>query len=303
MKKITILLAFAAIVAGAASCNKIEKKSPSGVQINIAVSDLTPGTKAIKSGWSDGDIINVYLDDASSYVPDFQLTYSGGSWSASAISAAVEARLKATGGKLQGFWEGSNSAISGSGWGTRSSNCINYDHTNVATTGQVQHLTASFADIGYTFDGTTVTASLDTWLFRSNIQIVVTGLPAGTYALYGDSYATDKISLKYFNMFSVSNYAPSLPSLYGDSANDKRIAGISNEDGVAFVGHMGKTEFHTGDKIVLHLVKDAGSGSESKYTCTKTLTASDLLITDGTNYGNESKVYAAKVPFTAFTAE
>lgn len=299
MKKITILLAITAIVAGAASCNKIEKESTSGVQVNIAVSDLTPGTKAIKAGWSDGDIINVYLDDATSYVPDFQLTYSGGSWSASAISAAVEARLKATGGKLQGFWEGSNSAISGSGWGSRGGKLINYDHTNLATTGQVQHLTASFANIGYTFDGTTVTANLNTWFFRTNIQIVVTGLPADTYALYGGPYAST-IAIRTLDSFQMNNSTPYMPSIYGNSAADKRIAGISNEDGIAFVGGMSKTEFNIGDKIELHLVKGAGSGSETTYTCTKTLTASDLLITDGTNYMNNSRVYAAKVPFTAF---
>lgn len=302
MKKITILLAIAAVVAGAASCNKIEKKSSSGVQVNIAVSDLTPGTKAIKSGWSDGDIINVYLDDATSYVPDFQLTYSGGSWSASAISTAVEARLKTSGGKLQGFWEGSNSAISGSGWGSRNNNYIKYDRSNITTTGQVQHLTASFADIEYTFDGTTVSATLDTWCFRSNIQIVVTGLPAGTYALYGDPYSSKTISIQTFNGFSINNNVGIMPSYYALSANDERIAGISNEDGVAFVGGM-RTEFYSGDKIVLHLVKDAGSGSETKYTCTKTLTSSDILVTGSASYGGWAKVYAAKVPFSAFTSE
>lgn len=123
MKKISILLAIAALVAGAASCNKIENNNvDSGIKVNIAVSDLTPGTKAIKSGWSDGDIINVYLNDATSYVPDFQLTYSGGNWGASTISDAVVARLQPSGGTLQGFWEGSNSAISGSGWESRNNN-------------------------------------------------------------------------------------------------------------------------------------------------------------------------------------
>lgn len=303
MKKITILVAIAALVAGVASCNKIEKNNTdSGIKVNIAVSDLTPGTKAIKSGWSDGDIINVYLDDASSYVPDFQLTYSGGSWNASAISADVEARLKTSGGTLQGFWEGSNSAISGSGW-DRYGRSIEYDISNNSTTGKVQHLTASFADIAYTFDGTTVTASLDTWYFRSNIQVVVTGLPDGKYALYGDPYDKYKISIQDFNMFTIKNNVANMPSLYGLTASDRRIAGIANEDGIAFVGALSKTEFHTDDQIVLHLVQNAGSSSETHYICTKTLTNTDILLTDGTAYGNNKKVYAAKVPFSAFTAE
>lgn len=304
MKKITILLAITALVAGAASCNKIENNNAdSGIQVNIAVSDLTPGTKAIKSGWSDGDIINVYLNDATSYVPDFQLTYSGGSWSASTISDAVAARLQASGGTLQGFWEGSNSAISGSGWGSRNSNYIFYDNTKNATTGKVQHIVAAFAGIEYTFNGTTITASLNTWTFRTNIQIVVTGLPAGTYALYGDPNVTGTIALQQFNGITINNYTPDLPSMYGVTASDSRIAGIANGDGIAFVSRMNKSTDHPGDKIVLHLVKDAGSGSETLYKCSKTLTSTDILVTDSDAYSNGTKVYAVKVPFTAFTAE
>ena len=66
---------------------------------------------------------------------------------------------------------------------------------------------------------------------------------------------------------------------------------------------MNKSDFRIDDTIVLHLVKDAGSATETTYTCTKTLTSTDLLVTDKTSYGGKTKVYAAKVPFTAFTAE
>lgn len=45
----------------------------------------------------NGDIIHVYLDDATTYEPDFDLTFDGTNWTASAISAAVEARLVASG--------------------------------------------------------------------------------------------------------------------------------------------------------------------------------------------------------------
>ena len=94
-----------------------------------------------------------------------------------------------------------------------------------------------------------------------------------------------------------------MPGLVGYSANDQRIAGISNEDGVAFVGAMGTTTFYTGDELVLHLVKDAGTASETKYRCAKILTDTDILYTDRYSYGAKTKVYAAKVPFSAFTLE
>ena len=67
MKKVYIILAAVAWFA-AASCTQTEINVPEtevqNVTVNIAVSDLQPGTKAIKTGWSNGDIIHVYLDDA-----------------------------------------------------------------------------------------------------------------------------------------------------------------------------------------------------------------------------------------------
>ncbi len=40
---------------------------------------------------------------------------------------------------------------------------------------------------------------------------------------------------------------------------------------------MGTTTFYTNQELVLHLVKDAGTASETKYRCAKILTATDIL--------------------------
>jgi len=107
MKKIYIVLAGLAVVLGSACCNKIEDGKDvmsQDVTIDINVAELNPSTKAIKSGWANGDIINVYLSDATSYVPDFTLTYNDEKWTASAMTDAVKSRLQAS-GRIKGFWE------------------------------------------------------------------------------------------------------------------------------------------------------------------------------------------------------
>ena len=66
MKKIyAFLMAVIAIVT--VSCNNDDKlfnehsSADGGLKVDITVADLQPSTKAIKTGWANGDIINVYL--------------------------------------------------------------------------------------------------------------------------------------------------------------------------------------------------------------------------------------------------
>ncbi len=115
MKKINIVFAAFALIAAMAACDKEETQGLEKVRINVSVSDFDPSTRALKSGWENGDIINVYLDDVVSHTPDFTLTYGESGWTASELSSAVVSRLKES-GNLKGFWESSNSAVTGTGW-------------------------------------------------------------------------------------------------------------------------------------------------------------------------------------------
>ena len=181
MKKTLTLFGLAAALWAAASCSKSEMdirepEAPSAesVKVAISVSGFSPDTKAVKTGWETGDIINVYLDDASSYEPDFTLTYDGSSWNASALDAAVVARLKTSGGTLFGFWEDSNSCMSSSSsWQKYGSKWMQFPGG---------HLVADFSSIPYTWSEGTLTASVDSWRFRTNFQLVVSGRtsPGGT---------------------------------------------------------------------------------------------------------------------------
>ena len=215
--------------------------------MNISVSGLTPDTKAIKKGWESGDIINVYLDDAESiHTPDFTLTYDGSSWNASALDAAVVARLKTSGGTIYGFWEDSNSCISNEDWKKNQYEdwYIRFPEIRnaLATEG---HLVADFS-VPYTLSvrDRTLTATIDGWKFQTDFQVVVSGLEytPGRYVLYTDGYYTESKYDKIMNLENIvarraiagSDNDPII-TVYGDDVGGN-IMGIENKEGVAFVG-------------------------------------------------------------------
>lgn len=132
MKKI-YLIAAAAIVSSAVACNKAEVGEPgkkdegrevsaeTPIKVNIRVSDLSSDTKAVKSGWEDGDIIHLWLDNCSfgkdwwekafnrTYGYDAQLTYNAdkAEWTFQG-DGLNEDWLKESGGFIRGLYETTN---------------------------------------------------------------------------------------------------------------------------------------------------------------------------------------------------
>ena len=286
MKKFfAFFAATAALLAVASSCNKNDDLSTDGVKVNIRVGDLAPGSKAVKNGWELVDVIHVYLDDADTYTPDFDLTYDGTKWTSSAISAAVEARLQAS-GNLRGFWEGSNYCMTSASWDKYGSVIEFPGLANEGTTGIIQYLVADFSSIAYTFDGTTLTANINSWRFRTDIQVVITGITfsPGAYTLYSND-------IDNCNMISLqSGSAPYKCEVsYNDSGSTYgRIGSIANDDGVAFVGGLA-SNYSSGESITLYLVDNSASKT---YSYTRVLTSALPKYT----------LHAVKIPFSSFSA-
>ena len=291
MKKIYSLLFAAAVLIAAASCTKNEinpdENDNTPVKVNINVASFGPDSKALKSGWEAGDKIHVYLEDASSYAPDFDLTYDGSKWTASELSAAVIARLDAS-GTLRGFWESSNNCMGSASW-EKYSYYIDFPGSdNKSSTGQIQYIVADFSSVSYTFDGSTLTASIATWRFRANIQIVVTGISfsPGRYTLYSEWID---------NFSGIDVHEGSAPyscfvGYHVTGSDGGRIGGINNDDGVAFVGGL-SYNLSVGNSVTIYLVDNSTS---TTYSFTKTATAD--VGNDGT------KVTGIKIPFSKFTA-
>lgn len=279
MKKICIIMAGLAVLLGSASCNKVndkEVKTPD-VKIEINVAELGATTKAVKSGWENGDVINVYLSDATSYVPDFTLTYDGSTWVASELTDEVVARLE-TAGTIKGFWEASNTAATTGGDWDRFNNYIFFNHEYEDSAGVKDYLTAYFSAY-YLYEDGMLSAEISDWKFPNGLmQIVVTGLEH-------DEFCMIQSSIQVFNMYDIT-VDEIFPSRYAVT----RIAGVDNEDGLAFVGCLNSSVYKN-DNFTISLF-DLRDGNK-EYVFAKT------LISDLYDYQSAS-IYAIKIPFSKF---
>lgn len=184
MKKIIILAAAALSALCILSCQKDNVPvEASALKFNFTVSDPPAGTRAIKQGWENGDVINIWFDTNISQEPDMYLTYRDGAWITSEVRSEIAQNLKED-GSLKFFWEGSNS------WSTW---VLAYptisDHWFKPADGQghplVLNESGSHSKNAYHFDKATntITANL-TWQYRTNIQVVVEGItPADGYKM------------------------------------------------------------------------------------------------------------------------
>ena len=177
---------FALMMAGALlsmlSCSKENKvESYEDINFNITVCNPNdgPATKALKSGWVAGDVLNIWFNTHVDYTPNLTLTYNGSTWTASKVSTDILDEL-GTDGSLKVIWEGNNN-FTGTfnpvtdGSNTRFNTISSVPVSRVLCNGQV----------GYTYDaGTkTLTASINELVDYASVQITVPGLPAGDWSI------------------------------------------------------------------------------------------------------------------------
>ena len=296
MKKINILLATLAMLVATVSCNNDDKIQteelgvPAGsIRVNIAISDLQPTTKAVKKGWADGDIINIWFDNKVFQTPELTMTYNNGAWVASQISDEVVNQLK-TNGTIWGFYEASNSATTAWTFGDsgKSGYVANFETPESNwTVGTYGYLTVKFQNISYTFDGTTLSANLNNWTFGTDFQMVITGLDntktwtlksAGIVNWYGIQMWLEGENHDEFNMW------------YYLGGSNRPMYGMPNDDGLAFYGRLESSD----NSAQNHTFTLTNVTDNVTYTLTKNAQIS-------TNHG--ATLFAAKVPFGRFSID
>ena len=292
MKKVFSVLAAAAVAAlGILSCSKeqMAETTPSeeGIQLNITVGQLVgtadPDTKAVKTGWASGDRINIWYDENISQNPDLVIAYDGSKWAVD-HNAAVSGKMPAASGKLVAIYvDGSLSDFTYSG--EENSCTFNaprfgsvIDDTNRPSR---MPLVSHVERTDYTFASNILTTNLSQWLFRgTNVQVVISGLPEGEWALSCDKFRAP-------NRLAISNNNPTIkvaitaPSAYGNYA-----LSVSNKDGRAFMYQYSKTD------------------SDFKFTLFNTATGEKLVYSvSGKSLDNSGdKLNAIKIPFSKFKA-
>ncbi len=286
MKK-TIILASLALMAAFSSCNKSEMPEAAttdGIKLNITVADLSTETKAVKSGWENGDRLNLYFEgwneiaykDNYQKEPDMILKYDGSKWQIESQVASLSTRLKESGGKFTALWESSNDLMNFSSYEWASPTVYYHFPTtkNTHTSDQyVMHanMVVFSESIDYSFKGSTLTAAISTWTFGTKLKILVktddTAVKDNANNLVlqvkigDDSYAWPK--------GDVVIRATDL-SILGASSNVIGMQGaVAESDGLAFYYEC--CQATESDNIVFTLI-DTSNGNKKQYSVTgKTL--------------------------------
>ena len=282
MKK-TIILASLALMAAFSSCNKSEMPEAAttdGIKLDITVADLSTETKAVKSGWVNGDRLNLYFEgwneiaykDNYQNEPDMILKYDGSKWQIESQVASLSSRLKESGGKFTALWESSNDLMNFSSYEWASPTVYYHFPTtkNTHTSDQyVMHanMVVFSESIDYSFKGSTLTAAISTWTFDTKLKILVktddTAVKDNANNLVlqvkigDDLYARPK--------GDVIVDATDL-SILGASSNVIGMQGaVAESDGLAFYYEC--CQATESDNIVFTLI-DTSNGNKKQYTVT-----------------------------------
>ncbi|MDO5321619.1 MAG: fimbrillin family protein [Bacteroidia bacterium] len=287
MKRTFIIIA--AVCAALTSCSKnigyLDDNGPapevhaSDIKLNINVAEIGGGTKAAKTGWVEGDKINIWIDDLDviSLMGDNKgraelvLTYTSGKWVAvfdEFYKTHTDDKNELDGlfhtikdeGVLNCLYEGSNDisnykvdaanyiyTFTPVKWvwkcekcgeendfgSDKCAKCDEYKPDGAApVSNNIIQLMCCADNVPYTYDGTTLTATITGWTVLTMVQVVVDGLDktkASSYTLSCDNmYSISSITKTYqdnngLGDFVVSGYDYDVPTL-----------GVSNKDGVAF---------------------------------------------------------------------
>lgn len=281
MKK-TIILAGFALMAAFSSCNKSEMPEAAttdGIKLNITVADLSPETKAVKSGWENGDRLNLYFEGWNESAtpnnyqkePDMILKYDGTKWQVESQVASLSSRLKSTGGKFTALWESGNDLMGYSlkwydhaVWYQHSYNRNQYTSYN-----DTYHspMVVHSAGVEYSFDGSTLTANISDWIFDTKFKVLVktedTGLKGKANDLVlqvkvGETgYANPKGAIvvnRDYIMFLLSNGSSNYIGMQG---------AVAESDGLAF--YYVYCDATASDTIIFSLI-DTTDGTTKTYS-------------------------------------
>ena len=304
MKNTALLFAALAAAFSISSCTKeMNEMLPSSeLKVNITVSEPEISTKAVKSGWANGDKINVWFDRSSnqtscpSTTPDAVLTYNGSSWSCSTITDAVKNELSSS-GYIYYFYEGSNALNSYSLTETDNSNHVStfyapYDGTNwMRMPMVVSSKNSASDDRKYTYDSGTNTLdlTLESWAFKTNIQVVVYNMPA-TITLEN---CTLKISTTDGSILTASSIQV--------RGTNNGCMNITRSGLAAAKGFANSESDAAGKKAVeFHMVGTTGATGKHTFTFNNGTTEKSYTLTSDMTFTGSETLQAFKIDYSKF---
>ena len=263
MKKTLVFAVFAA-VAFLFSCSRIESPVSESFKLNITVAGIgsntniaQAATKAMKNAWANYDKINIWYDgnDRTTQNPDLVIVYNGSAW----VIDGTPTVMPAASGHLLALYEGGNDI---SKWSFNSSS--RYRAPADGSNGKAMPMVAHSENREYTFSDNTLTATLDSWVFDTTVQIVVSGLDAAKASQY--SLASTGL----YGAAGIESHASNGTMCMTSASYNNAVAGVANADGVAF--YFNGAESGAFDYVFT--LTDYTSGGAVEKTFTKNATIS-----------------------------
>ncbi len=254
MKKIIITLAAVAAALSMASCQKEAQISgQSEIKFDITVESPGAGvdTKALKAGWEDGDIVNIWFDNSIATKPELTLTRQSGSWVASKVDDAVIAGLKASNGYIKAMWEGTND-LAGT-FSTSSESTCTYFAPNNTAEAPLSRILITRTDYKYDAQTNTVSATLNMADYVG-VQITVPGIKTGAWTIH----CSKMNLLKHIILNSNGDWQSS------SSASWDPIYGKLSDDGCVFCG--GDLSFSARTEAAVYVFTLSDGTKSYKYT-------------------------------------
>lgn len=190
MKKLAYLIAALTFAALFAACSKTEMTPEQpAISFNISVADLNPESRAVKTGWEEGDVLYLWIAPLSQEKPDLTLTYDGKTWNAGTLRQGCVLGEKGT---FNVMYSGKNAIPS---------YAASFENGKIVYKNQSDYNSNEYVDgntsyrvvgadiqvyctaVSYTVKDDVFTASIDGWTFLTDFQVTLTDIPNGEYAL------------------------------------------------------------------------------------------------------------------------
>lgn len=230
MKRLSIITAAMAAILFV-SCTTGTLQTQDEYKYNITIGNLSNDstvTRAIKTSWTQGDKVFIWLDGHATLSPDIEMMYDGGTWN---VSKTDESYTPNATGTCIALYEGCNNI-----------NCYSLSNGILTRSIELGSLTkgtpyypmACHCNSTYVLSENTITAQFTDWTFDTGIQIVITGLDANGYY---------KLECKQLTGLSGIKIAES--AILDKPTTDNTAAGYPNTDGVAFYFARNSFSFKT----------------------------------------------------------
>ena len=250
MKKIFTILAATVAAFSIGSCNKADIETPKpDIKLNITVAyiDGEAATKAVKTGWENGDKINIWYEGNTQFNPDIVIKFNGSTWVID-NTATVSGNTPAASGSILFVYEGYNDL-------TKYSNFVGYHYLSTGL--NLTYIENRWRDaVNYTYEAGTLSFSIagENWRPLTEFQVVITGIDADDYQLKCD------------RLMKVREFGVDASEISASNvARNEYVNGVANADGAAF--YFGGTD-NTAAVDYVFTLKNKSTSAETTYTAT-----------------------------------